>query len=432
MRWANRKSRYRGGMFASARRGALTRVNTTRESSLYSRSAVNEALVIETLTLIGASALSIALLNRIGLPAILGYLFAGIAIGPFGFGFVAASEGTRFLAELGLILLMFMVGLEFSWGQMWAARRAVFTAGSMQVVLNVGCAALVARGLGMQWPAAVLAGGAVAMSSTGIALKQLQERRELARPHGRIATGVLLFQDVATLPFLVVIDSGSVTGTIAFLPALRQLIIAALSLGALLWAGRPLLRVGLGWIGRRKSVDLFLLCALLLALGTAYVAERFGAAPTIGAFLAGVAVGESDLRHRVSEHLRPFRDMLLGLFFITVGMQVDPRAIATSPFGALLWLTFFLFAKPMLGVLAMRAAGYDVMSSVRAATVLAHGSEITLLILTQAMSASLLPASAGQAALIAAALSMGLAPVIIQHNRLIATHVLRAVTSPSP
>jgi CPA2 family monovalent cation:H+ antiporter-2 len=181
----------------------------------------------------------------------------------------------------------------------------------------------------------------------------------------------------------------------------------------------------LGWIGQRESVDLFLLSALLLALGTAYTAERLGAAPTVGAFLAGVAVGESDLRHRVSAHLRPFRDMLLGLFFVTVGMQVDPRAIAGSPLQSFLWLALFVVAKPVLAVLAMRVARYDTMNSVRAALVLAHASELTLLIITQAMSAALLPSGDGQAMLVAAALSMGLAPVMIQHNRAIAVRVMR-------
>jgi hypothetical protein len=136
------------------------------------------------------------------------------------------------------------------------------------------------------------------MCSTGIALKKPQDQGKLARLHGRVAAGVLLFQDVATLPFLVVIDSGSATGSIEFLPALRQLVVAALNFGGTLWLGRPVLRFVLGWISKRKSVDLFLLAALLLALGTAYVAQRVGAAPAVGAFLAGVAVGESDLRHR--------------------------------------------------------------------------------------------------------------------------------------
>ena len=414
-------------------RFALTPINTASGASDYVGfpprrvAAVNEALVIETLTLIGASALSIALLSRIGLPAMLGYLLAGIVVGPFGFNIVTASDGARFLAELGLILLMFMVGLEFSWAEMWAARRAVFVAGSVQVVLSIACAALLARALGMPWPAAVLAGGAAAMSSTGIALEQLQEHGELGRPHGRIATGLLLFQDVATLPFLVVIDSASATGAIAFLPALRQLVIAALALGGLLWFGRPILRWVLSWIGRRKSVDLFLLSALLLALGTAYLAEQFGAAPTIGAFLAGVAVGESDLRHRVSEQLRPFRDMLLGLFFVTVGMQVDVRAFGTSPLQAMLWLALFVLGKPVLSAVAIRIAGYDMLNASRASAVLAHGSELTLLILTQAIGAALLPVNAGQAMLVAVALSMGLAPTIIQHNRAIAIRVLRVL-----
>jgi CPA2 family monovalent cation:H+ antiporter-2 len=322
---------------------------------------------------------------------------------------------------------MFMVGLEFSWAEMWTARRAVFVAGALQVAITLIGAALIARAVGMRWPTAVLAGGAAAMCSTAIALKQLQERRELARAHGRIATGVLLFQDIATLPFLVVIDSGSVTGSIEFLPALRQLIVATLSLGGLLWLGRPVLRVCLGWIGQRESVDLFLLSALLLALGTAYTAERLGAAPTVGAFLAGVAVGESDLRHRVSAQLRPFRDMLVGVFFVTVGMQVDPRAIAASPLQSFLWLALFVFAKPVLAVLAMRVARYKMITSVRAAVVLAHASELTLLIITQAMSAALLPSRDGQAILIAAALSMGLAPLMIQHNRAISVRAVRLI-----
>jgi CPA2 family monovalent cation:H+ antiporter-2 len=263
----------------------------------------------------------------------------------------------------------------------------------------------------------VLAGGAATMCSDGIALKQLQEQRQLARTHGRIATGILLFQDLATLPLLVVIDSGSAGGSIVFLTAVKQLAVAALSLGGLLWLGRPVLRVALEWVRQSQSVDLFLLVALLLALGAAYLAGRLGTAPMIGAFLGGVAVGESDLSHRVSQQLRPFRDMFLGLFFVTVGMQIDPKAVAASPLQTLLWLALFVLAKPVLTFVATRAVGYERIDAGRTGAVLAHASELTLLILTQAMSAALLPAGPGQAMLVAAALSMGLAPVIIQHNR---------------
>jgi CPA2 family monovalent cation:H+ antiporter-2 len=393
---------------------------------------VNESLVIEALTLIGASALSIALLARLGLPPVLGYLFAGIVVGPFGFGLVAASDGAQFLAELGLILLLFMVGLEFSWSEMWATRRAVFVTGTSQVAVTMICMALFARALGLPWPAAVLTGGAAAMCSTGVALTQLRERGEIARPHGRLALGVLLFQDIATLPFLVVIDSARTTGYVAFLPAVVQLLEAALGLGALLWLGRPVLRRALSWIGERKSTDLFLLSALVLVLGTAYASEQFGAAPTIGAFLAGVAVGESDLRRRVAEHLEPFRTLLLGLFFVTVGMRIDPGAIAASPLAAVLWLVLFVLAKPLIFVIVMRATGYDARVSMRAAIVLAHGSEFTLLILTQAMTAALLPATAAQPVLVATAVSMGLGPVLIQHNRAIAAGALRLLKCRPP
>ena len=381
---------------------------------------MNVPLVIETLILLGASAVSIALVSCLRLPAMLGYLLAGIVVGPFGLDFVAASDGTHFLAQLGLILLMFMVGLEFSWAEMWAARRAVFVAGASQVVLTLSCATLVAGALGIRWPAAVLAGGAVAMCSTSIALEQLRECAEIARAHGRIAAGVLLFQDVATLPFLIVIDSGSAGGSIEFLAALRQLLMAALGLGGLLWLGRPVLRVVLAWISQRRSVDLFLLSALLLALGTAFVAQQLNAAPTIGAFLAGVVVGESDLRHRVTTHLSPFRDMLVGLFFVTVGMQVDLQALIAAPLQTVLWLVLIIFAKPLLSVGAMRIARYDCIPSLRAAVVLAQASELTLLILTQAVKAGLLPHDAAESMLVAAVLSMGLAPIIIRHNRVIA------------
>jgi CPA2 family monovalent cation:H+ antiporter-2 len=221
-------------------------------------------------------------------------------------------------------------------------------------------------------------------------------------------------------------------GSIAFITASRQLAIAVLSLGGLLWVGRPLLRALLSWISRHRTVDLFLLSALLLALGTAYIAERLRAAPMIGAFLAGVAVGESDLRHQVSEHLRPFRDMLVGLFFITVGMQVDAAEIVEMPLQTLIWLVLFVLAKAILVMIATRAAGYDLMSAARTGAILAHASEITLLILTQAMSAALLPTRGGQAMLIAAALSMGFGPLIIQHNRLLARYVLRTIRRQQP
>jgi CPA2 family monovalent cation:H+ antiporter-2 len=393
---------------------------------------MNEGLLVETLTLVAASALAIALLSRVGLPAMLGYLFAGVLVGPLGLGAVAPSDGPRFLAELGLILLMFMVGLDFSWAEIWAARRAVFFAGTLQVALTMTCAALVAHAFDMPWPAAVMAGGAAAMCSDGIALKQLQEQRELARTHGRIATGILLFQDLATLPFLVVIDSGSAAGSIVFLTAVKQLAVAALSLGGLLWLGRPVLRIALDWVRQSQSVDLFLLVALLLALGAAYLAGRLGTAPMIGAFLGGVAVGESDLSHRVSEQLRPFRDMFLGLFFVTVGMQIDPKAVAASPLQTLLWLALLVLAKPVLTYVATRAVGYDRLKAGRAGAVLAHASELTLLIITQAMSAALLPAGPGQAMLVAAALSMGLAPIIIQHNRSIVIRAFRLLRYSRP
>lgn len=341
-----------------------------------------DALLIKSLIVILASACAVGLLTRVGLPAAIGYLLAGIVIGPHGLHFLATSEEARFLAELGVIFLMFMVGLEFSLPAMLAARADVFGAGSLQVGLTLLRVAGGVAVLGGDWPAAIFLGGAVAMSSTAIALKQLADQGEVSTQHGRLAAGILLFQDLATLPFLTGIGlwaQGDAPNSVA---VLRQLAIAALALGATALVSRPVFRMVLTWVARTRSADLFLLAVLLLALGTALAAHLVGLSPPIGAFLAGMVVGESDFRHQVEDDIRPFRDVLLGLFFVTVGMEVDPSIIAVFPGMVLGWIAVFVPGKALATAVVAAIMRWPMQSGIRVAAILAHGGEFGLLLLT--------------------------------------------------
>src|SRR5712675_1854628 len=312
---------------------------------------MGDTLLIKTLVMIIASACAVGLLARVRLPAAVGYLVAGLAIGPHGFQLLAVSDETQFLAGLGVIFLMFMVGLECSLPAMIAAYRDVFGAGSLQVGLTVLIVAGASMWCGVGPTAALLLGGAVAMSSTAIAVKQLADLGEISSQHGRLALGILLFQDLATLPFILLINAWEQSSGTQVIVFLRQLVVAGLALAGAGFVCRPAFRAALAWAARTNSMDLFLLAALLLALGTAFVGHLVGLAPTIGAFLAGMVVGESDFRHRVEDDIRPFRDVLLGLFFLTVGMEVDPSMVAAAPLAMFAWIIAFLPGKALITIL---------------------------------------------------------------------------------
>jgi CPA2 family monovalent cation:H+ antiporter-2 len=373
-----------------------------------------DALLIKTLVVIFASVSAISLVARARLPAAGGYLLAGLVIGPHGLQLIATGDETRFLAELGIIFLMFMVGLEFSLSAMIAARRDVFGAGSLQVGLTV----MMVAGLAMLWgvglPTAVLLGGAVAMSSTAITLKQLVDQGDVSSHQGRLVLGILLFQDLAALPFLVVLGGWEPGGGPEPVGALRQIGIAAIALGVAAFVCQPVFRTWLTWVARTNSADLFLLSVLLLALGTAFAGHLAGLSVPIGAFLAGMVVGESDFRHQVEDDIRPFRDVLLGLFFVTVGMEVDLSTAATAPVAVLAWMIACLPGKALVVMLVSAIMRWPAPVGARAAIILAHGGEDGLLLLTQAMKVGAIEPNVGQPALLALAATMALGPMLIQ------------------
>ena len=284
-----------------------------------------------TLLYLLAAVLGVVACRLLRLPPMMGYLAAGILIGPHALALALNSEGVRHLGEFGVVFLMFTIGLEFSLPKLRAMRRLVFGLGLMQVLGSVlafmGGLLLLSRWLGgvweMDWQTALALAGTLAMSSTAIVVKLLTERAEVDTEHGRRVMGILLFQDLAVVPMLVLIPAlGSSPEQLLTALALA-LVKAVVLVSVLLIGGQRVMRWWLTLVARRKSEELFMLNLLLITLGLAWLTELAGLSLALGAFIAGVLVSETPYHHQVGADIRPFHDVLLGLFFITVGMMLD-------------------------------------------------------------------------------------------------------------
>ena len=381
---------------------------------------MGEPLLIKALILIAASALAVAAFRRVGLPAILGYLVAGLAVGPHGLHLIAPDAATRFLAELGLIFLMFTAGLEFSLPVMLAGRGDVFGAGTLQVGLIAAFGAMVAMLFGADPRAAIVIGGAVAVSSTAVVVKHLSDQGELGSSAGRRIVGLLLFEDLAGLLLLVWVGAYAGGPDSRPLPMLRQLALGGVTVVGAAVLGRPFFRGTLAWVAENRSTELLLLAILLLALGAAWIAGLAGLAAPLGAFMAGMLVGESEIRHHAEDDIRPFRDVLLGLFFVTVGMGFDLRASTAQPLAILAWLTIFLVIKPAIVLLVARLRRWPGEEGLRVALAFANGGEFGLLLLTQVAAVGLASPSLTGPVALALVASMGLAPVLMPRWSLVA------------
>src|SRR5512140_596008 len=311
-----------------------------------------------TLLYLLAAVLGVVACRMLKLPAMLGYLVVGVVIGPNALALAENSAAVRHLAEFGVVFLMFVIGLEFNLAKLRAMRAHVFGLGLAQVMFTVVLAtigslflAVLAPALWrMEWRTAVALSGAVAMSSTAIVVKLLAERLELESEHGKRVIGVLLFQDLAVVPLLVLIPAlGSPPESL-----IKALAVAGLKatvvIALLLTGGQRLMRWWLTLVARRKSEELFVLNLLLITLGLAWLTELAGLSLALGAFLAGMLIAETEYRYQVEEDIKPFREVLLGLFFVTVGMQLDLRVVRGN-----LALVAFLTVAPVLFKLALIA-----------------------------------------------------------------------------
>jgi K+:H+ antiporter len=366
------------------------------------------------LILLASAVVVVVLFRSLHLPPLLGYLLVGVAVGPFALAWVPDTDEGRHLAEFGVVFLMFSIGLEFSLPKLFQLRRAVFGLGLTQVLLTIAGVLAVAALVGASWQSGLALGGAIAMSSTAIVLRILAERMQLETPHGRDILGVLLLQDLAVVPLLILIPAIAEGGGELAQRLALALAKAAIVLVVLLFLGQKLTR---GWfhvVARRRSHELFILNVLLITLGLAWLTERAGLSLALGAFLAGMLIAETEYRHQVEEDIRPFREVLLGLFFVTVGMQLD-LATVYADLGLTLALTALLIGlKFALITVLARVLGSTPGAALRTGLALAQGGEFSLVLMVQAQSLSLVDRELSQLVVAAMLLSMLAAPFLIQ------------------
>ena len=370
--------------------------------------------LILIITLLAAAVVVVVVCRLVRLPPIVGYLLVGVAVGPHALAWVPYDDTTRYVGEFGVVFLMFSIGLEFSLPQLRAMRRAVFGLGLAQVAITTAAAMVGLHFMGYGWQAGLVLGGALAMSSTAIVSKMLAERMELGTPHGRDIMGILLFQDLAVVAFLIVIPSLSKSGgelaTALGLAALK----AAAALAVILFFGQKPMRAWFHVVASQRSSELFVLNVLLVTLGLGALTESLGLSLALGAFLAGMLIAETEYRYQVEEDIKPFRDVLLGLFFITVGMALDLRVVA----GDFSWVLLLLFvpvvAKLVLIVVLARAFRAPLATALRVGFYLAQAGELALVMLALAFQNRVVPENLLQPVLAAMIISMLAAPVLIQ------------------
>jgi CPA2 family monovalent cation:H+ antiporter-2 len=377
------------------------------------------------LVLLAASVFVVTLARRLGLPSILGYVTVGLALGPHALGLFPESDTAHLLAELGVVFLLFTLGLEFSWPRMVALRREVFGLGALQVFGTAGVIAIIAHLFGLQWAQSAVIGGVVAMSSTVLIVQQLTERAELNRTHGRLAFSVVLFQDIAVVPFLALaaaLAPGSAAfdygGALSLVAAGTAAVLVVLAAGR--WLLRPLLYV----IANSRLRELFTLAVLLVALASAWASQMAGLSMALGAFLAGMMLAETEYSHQVESVIRPFRDILLGLFFISVGMLLDLDALWAELGVILLLLVSMVLLKAVIATLATRLFVDSTFKAIRTGVTLAVGGEFGIALLTLLLQNRAIDPGIAQPLLVTVVLGMVLAPVILANNKRVARLLL--------
>ncbi|MGH6638029.1 MAG: monovalent cation:proton antiporter-2 (CPA2) family protein [Polaromonas sp.] len=381
-----------------------------------------------TLLYLLAAVLGVVACRSLKLPPMLGYLAVGVVIGPNALALAQNSDGVRHLGEFGVVFLMFVIGLEFNLSKLRSMRRHVFGLGLLQVVLTMVLATFGSLFLAsmapslwkMGWQTALALSGAIAMSSTAIVVKLLAERLELESEHGRRVMGVLLFQDLAVVPLLVLIPAlGSPPDKMFMALALAGLK-ATVLVGLLLTGGRRLMRWWLTLVARRKSEELFVLNLLLVTLALAWLTERAGLSLALGAFIAGMLISETEYKHQVETDIRPFHDVLLGLFFISIGMMLDWRLVAERWPLVLLLVTLPVMFKLVLVTTLARALGAAGGVSLRTGLYLAQAGEFGFVMLSLAQESRLVSPALLNPILASMVLSMLATPfIIMSSNRIV-------------
>ena len=371
--------------------------------------------------------LLVPLFQRLKLGAVLGYLGAGMLIGPFGLGMIGEVESTLQFAEFGVVLLLFLVGLELQPSRLWVLRRPVFGLGGAQVLATGAVLAVLALAFGFSWQAALVAGFGLAMSSTALVLASLAERKQLATRHGREAFAVLLFQDVSVIPLLALLpllgDSTHAAG--GWMAAAKGLAVIAVVIISSRLVVRPVLKAVASYGGR----EVFTAAALLLVVGAALIMEKIGLSPSLGAFLAGVLLADSEFRHELEADIEPFKGLLLGLFFIAVGMSANLGLVLERPLAVLGLVAGLMLAKFALMYAIARIGGAPNDTAQRLAVSVSQGGEFAFILFVAAGSLGIFEAGTAQLLVVVVTVSMLLAPLAFEaHERALARWTERHAT----
>lgn len=379
---------------------------------------MDHSILDTVLSLLILSVGAVAIFRLFNLPPILGYLLVGAITGEYALGWLHHDHTLELMGEIGVVFLLFAIGLEFSVKQLIAMRTTVLGLGGLQVIISTAAAATILHYFGLSWEGAVIAGGAAALSSTAIVVKQLTEQSELNMSHGRMALGILLFQDIAVVPFLVIIPllggNGAETheNTVFWIAFLKG---AGIFIGMILFAHFALRRI-FHFVASTKSTELFNITVLLVALTAAWVTESVGLSLALGAFIAGIMLNGSEYRHQIETEIRPYRDILMGIFFITVGTRLDIAAIPDIWFSVLLLVFGLTVGKAALITALSRLFEQDQGIALRTGLVLSQGGEFGFALLALALSDNLLTIKESQAILTAIVISMAISPLLIKYN----------------
>ena len=381
---------------------------------LFGRS-MNEFSLAPIVIVLLVSVIAVVLCRKFNIPSMLGYLLVGFLAGPGMFSLIPKSHATDYLGEIGIVFLMFSIGLEFSLPKLRAMRRLVFGLGGLQVgitMLSV-IGILMLTGVPFNWAFAV--SGALAMSSTAIVSRILSEKTELGQTHGQMVMGVLLMQDIAVVPLMILIPAlsgnggeGSLWAALG-LAGLKMLI----TLGVLFVVGSKVMSRWFRLVAKRKSSELFMINVLLVTLGVAYLTELEGLSMALGAFVAGMLLSETEYRFQVEDDIRPFRDILLGFFFITVGMKLDVQALIGGWRQVLMLLAILLILKALVVFAIAFKMRHSVADSLKTALYLAQGGEFGFVMLAISSQINMVSLELEQAATAAVLLSMIIAPFVL-------------------
>ncbi|HSD37076.1 MAG TPA: monovalent cation:proton antiporter-2 (CPA2) family protein [Rhodocyclaceae bacterium] len=367
-------------------------------------------MLSQTAIFLAAAVLMVPIARKLGLGAVLGYLAAGVLIGPWGLRLIDDVEAILHFAEFGVVLFLFVIGLELQPSRLWVLRRQVFGLGSAQVLVSMAAIACIALFFGLGWRAALIVGLALAMSSTALVLQSLAEKQQLTARHGRDAFAILLFQDLAVIPILALMPMMAGNGDVDF--KVLTLLKAIALIAAVIIGGRTLLRPAFKWIATLGSRETFTAAALLVVIGTTLVMEVAGLTASLGAFLAGVLLADSEYRHELEADIEPFKGLLLGLFFIAVGMSANLGLLRTEALPIIGIVLLLMVVKFAVLYWLGRVTDCSNKSSRKLAVALAQGGEFAFVLFQLARQNDVLSRAQTDWLIVLVTLSMLAAPLL--------------------